>query len=44
MTDYLARRVVAESGCALELGCVAYDSLPGVPGIVTAESPEDQGS
>jgi len=43
MTDYLARRVVAESGCDLELGCVAYDSLPGVPGIVTAESPEDQG-
>ena len=43
MTDFLVRRVIAESGCDLDVACVAYESLPGVPGLVTAESPEDQG-
>ncbi len=43
MKDHLVRRVVADSGCDLELACVEYERLPGIPGLVTAEPPEEQG-
>ena len=43
MPDYLVRRVIAENGCDLEVACVAYRSLPAIPGLVTGEPPEDQG-
>ena len=43
MTDFLVRRVAGRRGPDFDLTCVAYGRLPGVPGLVTAESPEEQG-
>lgn len=39
----MVRRVVGSDGPDLLLQAVAYSSLPGIPGIVTAETPEEQG-
>lgn len=43
MPDYLVRRVLAEDGCDVEVACVPYRSLPGIPGLVTGEPAQAQG-